>query len=214
MKKKALILIGGGGHGKVVADAIKCSGKFDIHGIIDPALKKGDTVLGIEVLGGDEILKDIYDNGIKYAFIGIGSIGDCSVREKVYTNLKDIGFELPVITHPSSVIAKDVRIDEGTFIAAGSVINPGTVIGKNVIVNTSTSIDHDCKIGDFVHIAPGVTLSGGVKVGYSVHIGTGTNVIQCITIGKRAFIPAGETAIKNVADNEKYSGYSHEKERL
>jgi UDP-perosamine 4-acetyltransferase len=80
---------------------------------------------------------------------------------------------------------------EGTFIAAGAIVNPGTKIGRNVIINTSASVDHDCEIGDFVHIAPGVTLSGGVKVGNETHIGTGANVIQYVKIGEKCMVKAG-----------------------
>jgi UDP-3-O-[3-hydroxymyristoyl] glucosamine N-acyltransferase len=69
---------------------------------------------------------------------------------------KKIGFKLPVIIHPKAVVAKDVEIGEGVFVAAGSVINPGTRIGRNAIINTSSSVDHDCEIGDFVHVAPGL----------------------------------------------------------
>lgn len=197
------MLIGGGGHAKVVIDAIKCDKKLEISGIVDPALKKGDTVLGIPVIGNDNILPGMLKKGIKYAFIAVGSIGNCSVRKKIYDNLKKIGFQLPIVIHPKVVIAKDVELGEGTFVAAGVVINPGTKIGKNVIVNTRSSIDHDCSIGDFAHIAPGVTLSGGVIVKDETHIGTGASVIQCISIGKRNMIPAGCVVRDNSYEEDK-----------
>ncbi|NQT95551.1 MAG: acetyltransferase [Candidatus Omnitrophica bacterium] len=198
-----IILVGGGGHCKVVIDAIQKSGSFEIYGIADSSLPKDETVLGIKVLGDDTILEELLKDGIKYAFISVGSIGNCGVRKKIYENLKDIGFELPVIIHPNAVKASDVETGEGTFVAAGAVINPGTKIGKNVIINTRSSVDHDCAIGDFVHIAPGAILSGGVKVGDEAHIGTGAKVIQSLEIGKRAFICAGITITRNIDDEEK-----------
>jgi UDP-perosamine 4-acetyltransferase len=200
--KKKIVLIGAGGHCKVIIDAIKLKNKFSIYGITDFKLAKKTKILGVTVLGKDEMLPGIFKKGIKYAFIGVGSVGDCSIRKRIDKELVKIGFKLPVIIHPRAIKAKDVKIGDGTFVAAGSVINPGTRIGRNAIINTSSSIDHDCEIGDFVHIAPGVTLSGDVKVGSEAHIGTGANVIQCIKIGKSAKIKAGTLVTGDVADGQ------------
>jgi UDP-perosamine 4-acetyltransferase len=202
--KDKIVLIGGGGHCKVVIDAIRKVGLYEITGILDLKMPRGERVLGIEVLGGDALLQELYNSGTKLAFITVGSTKDCAIRLKLYNMLKKIGFSLPVIVHPNSVIGEGVSASEGTFVAGGVVINAGTEIGKNAIINTSSSIDHDCEIGDFVHIAPGVILSGGVKVGDSVHIGTGANVVQYLNVGKGAFVPAGVTVIKDVSDNERY----------
>ncbi len=186
-----IILIGGGGHCKVVIDAIRESNRYEIEGIVDWHKDTEEKILNIPVIGNDDNLQDIYNKGIKNAFIAVGSIGDCILRKELYKKIKKIGFKVPIIVHPKAVIAKDVDIGEGTFVAASATSNPGTKIGKNVIINTSSSIDHDCEIGDFVHIAPGATLSGGVKVGEETHIGIGANVIQNIKISKKRFISAG-----------------------
>ena len=198
-----IVLIGGGGHCRVVIDAIRKAGLYEIAGIVDSNLPRGEKVLGIKVLGSDDLLQEFYNSGTKLAFIAIGSTGDCSVRLKVNKMLESIGFKLPVIIHPNSIIGEGVSIDEGTFVAAGAVINTGTKIGKNAIINTSSSIDHDCAIGDFVHIAPGVTLSGGVRIGIESHICTGASVIQNIKIGKRCLISAGFVAKNNQPDYTK-----------
>lgn len=192
MAKEKIILIGGGGHCKVVIDAIYQAGNLHIEGIIDRKLNIGDKVFGIPVIGDDNKLPDLYRKRLKNAFISIGSVGDCSVRKRIYQMLKQIGFSLVTVIHPSAVIGYDCDMEEGVFIAAGVVINPCVKIGRNAIINTSASIDHDCEIGSFVHITPGVTLSGGVKIGEGTHIGTGANVIQNINIGKNCLIKAGE----------------------
>lgn len=209
--KERIVLVGGGGHAKVIIDAVRGSKDFGIYGIIDPALKIRTSVLGIQVKGPDDILPQIFRNGIKCAFIGIGSVGNCSVRKKIYTMLKGIGFKLPYIVHPKAIVAEGVSIEEGAFVAAGAVINPGVKIGKNVIINTSSSVDHDCAIGDFVHIAPGAILSGGVKVGDEAHIGTGANIIQGITIGKKAFIGAGSIITSDVAKERRVYGQPYQR---
>jgi N,N'-diacetyllegionaminate synthase len=201
---KEIILIGGGGHCKVIIDAIESSGEFSIYGIVDQVLPEGASVLGVKVLGKDDILPELFERGIRYSFIAVGSVGNCDIRKRIYANLKKIGFKLPVIIHPKAVISKYVRIEEGAFVAARAVINVGTSIGKNAIINTSSSVDHDCNIGDFVHIAPGATLSGSVKVGDETHIGTGANVIQSVSIGKKCMIGAGSTLRKDLKDGQAY----------
>ncbi len=195
-----IVLVGGGGHCKVVIDAIILDENYKIIGILDPKLPAGSNVLGVPVLGGDELLRKIKKQGVKNAFISMGSVGDCSARKKLYEKIKKIGFEFPVIEHPRAVVAGDVEIEEGTFIAASATINPGTRIGKNVIINTSASVDHDCVIGDFAHIAPGVVLSGGVKVEKEIHVGTGVKVTQYAAINesciKKCFGSRNEKLVK------------------
>lgn len=214
--REQIVIIGGGGHAKVVIDVIKIENKITIYGIVDPYVPVGTPIMGVKVIGGDHMLKKLFKKGISAAFIGVGSVKDCKVRKKIYDNLKKIGFWLPVIKHPRSIIANDVKCQEGVFIAAGVVINSATRIGRNAIINTSVSIDHDCTVGDFVHIAPGVTLSGGVKVGDGSHIGAGATVIQGITIGKGCLVAAGTTLCHNISDNERYYGSraigAHDKE--
>lgn len=201
-----IVLVGGGGHAKVVIDAIRKSGDFDIYGIVDPSLDAGERVLGIKVIGKDSVLPRLFKEGVKNAFIGVGSIGDCGIRKRIYGQLEKIGFELPVIVHQRATIAEDVTIGEGTFVAAGAVINAGTILGRNAIINTSSSVDHDCVIGDFVHIAPGATLSGGIRVGDETHIGTGAKIIQSLNIGRNCLIGAGVTVRHNLRNGEKHYG--------
>ena len=196
--KEKIVLIGGGGHSKVVVDAILRMGEFAIFGIIDNNVPRGSRILGIEVLGPDKILPDIFKKGTKYAFISMASMGNCDTRKRIYANLKKIGFNIPVVIHPKAVIGEGVEFQEGVFVAAGAVVNPCVRIGKNAIINTSSSIDHDCTIGDFAHIAPGVTLCGSVKIGEETHVGTGATVIQNITISGRQLISAGTVVKKNI----------------
>jgi len=201
--KQKLIIIGGGGHAKVIIDAVLAGDKYEVHGIIDQKLAVGTKVLGVPVLGTDSMLSELFGQGIKNAFIGVGSIGDTSVRRDIYEKLKSVGFNLPVIIHPKAVVARDVEFGEGTFVAASATINPGTKIGKNVIINTSSSIDHDSRIGDFVHIAPGAVLCGTVTVGERTHIGLGANVVQSVNIGKNCFVPAGILVKNDQAEGTK-----------
>lgn len=202
--KKKIILIGGGGHCKVVIDAIKKTKKFSIYGILDASLPKGKLVFGIEVIGDDDMLNKLFREGIRNAFISVGSTGNCEIRKRIYANLKKNRFQLPVIVHPKAVVADGVKLGQGTFVAAGAVINSGAETGENVIINTSSSVDHDCVIGDFVHIAPGATLCGGVRIGDETHIGAGANIVQNIKIGKKCLVRTGTTLIQDMKDGAKF----------
>lgn len=196
---KKIVLIGAGGHCKVIIDIIKSTNEYEIIGITDKTAKR--NLLDIPIIGDDSVLWDVYKNGIDYAFICIGAIGNLQLRNKIYKNLKEIGFKLPVISHKTSVISKTTFIDEGTCIMPGAIINSGAVIGKNCIINTSSIIEHDCKLGDNCHVSPGAILAGGVKILKDTHIGLGSRVIENIKIGSNVIIGAGATVLNNVEDN-------------
>lgn len=204
-KKEKIVLVGGGGHCKVIIDAIFCGNQYEIEGIVDNNLTVGTKVLSVPVLGSDEMLLRLFRRGIKKAFITVGSTGDCSVRKRIFSMLNDVGFTLPIIVHPKAVVAFETKIGAGTFIAASATINPGTVIGCNAIINTSCSIDHDCDIGDFVHIAPGAVLSGAVIVGADTHIAAGISVRQGIKIGSGCMVKMGSVVIHDLSDGMSYS---------
>ena len=204
--KPEIVLVGGGGHCKVVISIIKKLDTFNITGISDLKENLGKEVLGIMTKYTDDQLEELHDKGIKYALVTLGSVGNPDNRIRLFEMLKQIGFEIPVIISKNAIVDESVEIDEGTVIMPGVIINPGTKIGKNCIINTGAIIDHDCMIGDHVHIAPGVTLSGSVKVGMGSHIGTGASAIHGIEIGSRVIVGAGSVVVNTIQDNKKVMG--------
>lgn len=204
--KPDIVLVGGGGHCKVVISIIKKLDTFNITGISDMKENLGKEVLGIETRYTDDQLEALHDKGIKYALVTLGSVGNPDNRIRLFEKLKQIGFEIPLIISKDATVDESIEIKEGTVIMPGVIINPGTKIGKNCIINTGAIIDHDCMIGDHVHIAPGVTLSGSVKIGTGSHIGTGASVIQSISIGRNALVGAGSVVTKDVEKNAKVVG--------
>lgn len=173
-----VVLLGGGGHCASVIDAIIRQNKYEIWGITDQLSNIGKEVEGYIIMAGDNDLEDVFNSGVRNAFITLGSIGDSSLRRKLYSLAKKIGFNIINIIDPSAIIANSVMIAEGTFVGKGSIINAGAVIERMVIVNSGTIIEHNCQIGAFVHLAPGCVLSGNVNIGEDTHIGTGVSVIQ------------------------------------
>jgi UDP-perosamine 4-acetyltransferase len=196
---KRIVLIGAGGHSKVIIDIIKSRNEYDIVGITDKFNR--ENVLNIPIIGDDNILDKLYNDDVKYAFICIGALGNMSVRNVIYNKLKNIGFKLPVLIHKSAIVSNYVNIDEGTCVMPGAIINPEVHIGKSCIINTGSIIEHDCIIGDNVHISPGVKLAGGVKIGNNSHVGIGSSIIQNKVIGNNVTIGAGAVVIKNIAND-------------
>jgi len=200
MDKKKLILIGGGGHCKVVISILKKLKNYEITGIVDN-YKLNDSIKGIKVIGTDDDLEDIFKSGIKYALITVGSVKDNTKRYKLFNLVKKIGYKFPVIISPEAIVDKSVKIDEGSVIMPGSIINIDSNIGKNCIVNTGAIIEHDCKIKNHCHIAPGVHISGAVNIGELSFLGIGATIIQGIKIGKNVTIGAGSVVIKDILNN-------------
>lgn len=178
-------LYGASGHAKVVKDIAKLA-YVDVPCLIDdnPAVKELD---GLKVVHSAEGLSPL-----------IVTIGDCQTRRKI---VEKLGVrEYLTVVHPKAVLADSVKLGTGTVVMAGAVLNPYATVGDHCIINTSASIDHDCKIHDFVHIAPHCTLCGEVEVGEGTWVGAGTTIIQGIHIGKDCFIGAGSVVVKNVPD--------------
>ncbi len=198
---KNLILIGGGGHCRVVLDVIKEGGEFNVIGIIDVKEKIGNRVNGVEIIDSDENLSKYFENGIEYAFIALGSVGNPTRRILLYKKVREIGFKVPAIVSNNAVLSKNVFWEDGVFINKGVMINDNVSIKSNAIINTGSIIEHDCDIGEFVHISPGSVLSGNVSIGKNSHIGTNATVIQGIKIGENSIVGAGAVVTKNVLSN-------------
>ena len=184
-----IVIVGYGGHAKSVADCAERMHKFNIVGYTD--IEKQPS--RYKYIGTDDVLDSIYRSGVKKAIIGIGYLGKGDVRRRLYNQLKDIGFELPIIVDPSAIVSETATIGEGTFIGKGAIINTESVIGKSVIINTKALIEHECCIGDFSHVAVGATICGQVRVGNDSFIGANSTIIQCMEVGDNQIVPAGTT---------------------
>lgn len=200
--KKRIIGIGAGGHAKVVIDALRLCGKFDMVGLVDAdRMLHGKTVNGVSVLGDDSMLDSLYKDGIRHAFIGVGGIADMSARSKVCGIVSSKGFKLVSVIHPRACVSPSARLDDGVQVMACAVINADAKIGKNVIVNTGAIIEHDCNISMCAHIATAAIITGGVNIGDGAFIGAGAVVRNSVNIGKSAVVGAGAVVIRDVPDD-------------
>lgn len=198
---KKLLLIGGGGHCKSVLDSIIQLETYQEIGIIDMKDKVGERIMDTPIIGCDDDLPKLYEEGYHYAFVTIGSIGNPSLRIKLFKYLRDIGFETPSIIDPSATVSGYSNIDRGIYVGKQAIINTGAIINKGAIINSGSIVEHDCKIGDFVHIAPGTVLSGEVSIGDYSHIGSNSTIKQQVTIGSNSIIGMGSVVTKDIQDS-------------
>lgn len=198
--KDKLLIIGAGGHGKVVADiALKMNRWQGIAFLDDDESIKSS--MGIEVIGK---LSDAFTYIDNYdIFVGVG---DNIIREKIQKKLEAADVIIPVLVHPDAVVGGQVELGHGTVVMAGVVINCCTKIGKGSIINTGTKIDHDNVIEDYVHISPGVHIAGTVKIGKGSWIGIGSVVINNVNITSGCKIGAGTVVVENITEPGTYVG--------
>ena len=198
---KPVIVLGGGGHAKVLIDALQLSG-INILGIIDPQLKAGDLgFASLPILGDDQAVSRYSPDEIELVN-GIGSLPGNDIRAKLFSDYSDKGYSFATVVHPSAIVSKSCLMQDGSQIMARCVLQPGAIIGKNTIINTGAIVEHDCEIGANNHLAPGVVLSGGVHTGENVHIGTGAVIIQNVNIGENSVVGAGAAVTKDIGWNQ------------
>lgn len=193
-----IVLVGAGGHALSVIDTIQSNREYEIVGITDLGYVVSEKVLGYEVIGNDAILRSVFDIGVKYAFITVGSIENTFLREKLFCMLKVIGFTLPAIIDSSLNIGSGVSVGEGVFIGRNTVVNAMSTIGDMAIINTGAIVEHGCSIDEFTHIGPGAVICGDVKIGARTLVGANATVIQGVKIGNDSIIGAGSIVVHDV----------------
>ncbi|CAG9612118.1 UDP-N-acetylbacillosamine N-acetyltransferase [Bacillus rhizoplanae] len=198
--KNKLIIIGASGHGKVVADIALKMNKWQSIAFLDDD-ESVKSSMGIEVIGKSaDVFKYIEDYDF---FVGIGNN---AIREKIQKKLEAEGASIPTLIHSTAVIGEQVKLASGTVVMAGVVINCCTTIGKGCIINTGSTIDHDNIIEDYVHISPGAHLAGTVKVGRGIWLGIGSVVSNNVNITSGCKIGAGAVVVKDIAEPGIYVG--------
>ncbi|MDZ4168504.1 MAG: acetyltransferase [Coriobacteriia bacterium] len=190
-----LLVIGAGGHASVVVDAAQLAGIDVVRVVGDPGGRS--DVLGVPV---SPSAKGADADGF------IVAVGDNLTRAGLFADYSASGLRPATVIHPSAVIAPGVVIGEGTFVAAGVVINTGAHIGSNAILNTSSTVDHDCVIGDHAHIGPMTGLCGGVSIGEGALVGAGCSIIPSRSVGNWTVLGAGTVVVGDIPADGRYAG--------
>ncbi|ATC32713.1 hexapeptide transferase [Caulobacter vibrioides] len=190
-----VVIVGGGGHAKVVIESLRASGRA-VAAIID-ADPTPREVLGVPVVGDDLALPTLRGQGLSALFV---AIGDNRLRQKLGRKAREHGFSLVNAIHPSAVVSPSARLGEGIAVMAGVVINAESWIDDLAILNTGAVVDHDCRLGAACHLGPASALAGGVSVGERAFLGVGARAIPGVSIGADTIVGAGGVVVRDLPD--------------
>lgn len=192
---KQLVILGAGGHAKVVIATAHAAG-YEVVGAYDDGSRQGEFVLGVPILGSTE-------EALASGYPAILGIGNNKARHRLSSELS---CEWLTLVHPAATVHESVTLGAGTVVFAGVVVQPETIVGEHVILNTGCSVDHDCQLGDAVHVGPGARLCGGVSVGEGTLVGVGAAAIPCVRIGTWCVVGAGASVVQNHGDAKRIVG--------
>lgn len=196
-----LIIIGAGGHGRVVASAAKAAG-IDIFAFVDSD-PSGEYVNDIPVY--NSLGNALAENEFETPHFII-AIGDNKIRAAEYSHAIAAGLTPASIIHPSAVVSDSAYIAPGSFIAAQVVVNPDASVGENVIVNTAAIVEHDCVIGAHAFISPAAVLCGNVRVGAHSFISANATLVPNVKVGEHVLVAAGAVVTKSYSDELRLTG--------
>ncbi len=203
--KEDIIVIGTGGHSRMIQDFIEEIGLYRILGFTTNATNIS-SFHGYPILGNDEVLTEYFTNGVKKVAIGIGGFTDNRTRKKIFELVKSIGFEVVTIVHESASISRYASIGEGSVIMPNVVINNDVIIGSNCIIANSAIISHETIIEDHVLVSAGVTIGGYSIIKSESLIALGAKIVSGITIGNNVLVGAGAVVVKDAIEAGTYLG--------
>ncbi|MGE7991587.1 NeuD/PglB/VioB family sugar acetyltransferase [Pseudomonas sp. NPDC089554] len=191
-----VLLLGAGGHARVVLDVLKLCG-HDLVGVSAPELAKHNGWYGLEAVGGDE---DVLCSDTQQVLLanGIGVIPGQTLRIRVHQRFRQHGYRFVSVVHPSAVVAASCELGEGVQIMAGAIVQPGCRIAGGVVVNTGALVDHECHVEELAFIGPGATLCGQARVEGGAFIGAGAVLLPGVTVKRNAVVGAGAVVVDTV----------------
>ena len=197
----AVLIYGGGGHGKVIIELVRALNCYELVGMIDDGRPAGSQILGVPVLGGAEALPELRRGGLGLAINAVGGIGNVAIRIKVFDNLAQAGFSCPTVVHPPAFIEPSASLDGGVQVLSQSYISSAAKIGFGTVINAGVVVSHDCILGKCVNLSPGAMLAGNVRVEDFAQIGMAATINLDLTIGARARIGNGATVKADVPED-------------
>jgi len=187
-----VIVLGAGGHARVVIDALQRLGARIVGVVADQVSASWPRDLA-PLLGDEAWLARHSRDGIALAN-GVGGLVPMGNRASLFLGLKRHGFSFLTVVHPRAIVADAASIGEGSFVAAGAIVQAGARVAANCII-----VDHDCRLADHAQIAPGAVLAADVKVGAGAYVGAGATILQGRTLGEACQVAAGAVVVKDVA---------------
>lgn len=204
--KAPLLILGAGGHARVVLFALTQAGGRKIEGVLDadPSLW-GKSVDGAKVLGGDALLDKRKTSSVLLVN-GVGADASTAARRALYERCKAKGFSFHAVVSPSAERAKSAEVREGAQVLTRAVLHPGCVIGENAVVNTGAIVEHDAKVGAHAFVGPAAVLCGAAIVGEGAFVGAAAVVLPGVKIGPGAVVAAGAVVTQDLSSGVKAAG--------
>jgi acetyltransferase EpsM len=196
----AILVYGGGGHGKSLVDLLRALGSYRIIGIVDDGLEAGTSIMDLPVLGSSAVLAGLAEKGMRLAVNAVGGIGNINVRIQVFQKLAQAGFACPSVVHPSAWVEPSASLAAGVQVFPHAYVGSEAYLGYGAIVNSGAIVSHDCQVGDYANISPGAILAGEVQVGPAALVGMGATVNLQVKIGAGARIGNGATVKSDVPE--------------
>lgn len=201
MFKIEIIILGDGGHSRVIQEIIFSVKSYNLYAVLDDKYQVEYRKEGI-IYGPFSCLSNLLEQDRKIVI----ALGNNHLRKNVIDRLDLEEENYATIIHPTAVVSQTATIGRGTVIMPQAVVNAGAVIGTHCIVNTRAIVEHDTLLGDFTHLSPNATLTGNVKTGEGVHVGASATIIPGVEIGNWSTIGAGSTVIRIIPPYSKAVG--------
>lgn len=206
MTRRNLVLIGAGGHAKACIEVIESAGDYSVAHVVGQESNLGNQILGHKITHTDSDLADLRTK-FDLAFIAIGQIHSPKKRADTHAKLIRLGFRLPSIISPKSVVSSFAKIGAGSIVMNGAILNADCNVGENVIINSGSLIEHDVWVGDFCHVSTGVIVNGGSRIGTGTFLGSGSVIRNGINIGENSFVGMRSVITESLPPNSKQRDY-------
>ena len=188
---KNIFLVGGGGHCVSCIDVILAEGKYQIRGIFDLPDRRGTTVLGVPILGGDELIEE-YLADENYFLVTVGQIRSPNTRMDIFENVKKKGGIFATVISPRAYVSPFATIKEGSIVMHDALVNANAFVGFNCIINTKALIEHDAEVQSHCHISTASVINGGCRIEEGAFVGSNSVLKEGLVVPKRAVLKAGE----------------------
>lgn len=198
---KRLLVIGAGGHAKVVIDVARAAGWSPVAAL-DP-VGAGHYCADVPVIGNDDMAQHLHDEGMRFAVVALGGN---RLRARIGDRLQAIGYHCPAMVHPGAIISPYAKIGDGTVIMPGAIVNSHAHIGAFAIINTGAIVEHDCRIGNGAHVAPRSVMGGNVELGDLVLFGIGAVARPETMIERNATVAAGAVVVSKILEGQIVAG--------
>lgn len=201
MQNKPVVLIGAGGHAKVLMSLLRQQG-INIIAIISPLPPQASGLFqGIDHYSHDSDISRFSAQDVEL-INGVGALPNQTARRRVFEHFTSLGFRFRSVIANSAIVTDDCQLAQGVQILPGAIVNVDTVLGDNVLINSGAIIEHDCQLQAHTVVSPGAILCGGVRCGTNAYIGAGATIIQGIQLGENTLAAAGSTVVHNLLDNQ------------